>query len=263
MEREDPKQYKILKDKGIITQQEPAEEVKEAKPEIETSHTVQLAVEIGGKGGLSIEQENKLDEFNIPLTKRADDKGVIFYEIETENLDKAKETIKKLEDNKFKDVFISHAKVNPDGSTVRLSDAELYNQTGQTSYEYDPKKDAPKTVILDDEQANRLFRENFEIIEETEDAIETAKAKEQREKAEAEAKTEVVSEDPVTETEDSPKTKLQQKYKVNPFEEQDIENIIKSIPTNQPQIYTDGSLLKTKMIQKQGLEYTLVRIKRK
>ena len=151
-----------------------------------------------------------MDELNIPLTKRADDKGVIFYEIETENLDKAKETIKKLEDNKFKDVFISHAKVNPDGSTVRLSDAELYNQTGQTSYGYDPKKDAPKTVILDDEQANRLFRENFEIIEETEDAIETAKAKEQREKAEAEAKTEVVSEDPVTETEDSPKTKLQQ-----------------------------------------------------
>ena len=30
------------------------------------------------------------------------------------------------------------------------------------------------------------------------------------------------------------------------FEEQDIENIILSIPTNQIQIYTDGSLLKTK-----------------
>ena len=47
-------------------------------------------------------------------------------------------------------------------------------------------------------------------------------------------------------TDVSPKTKLQQKYKVNPFEEQDIENIIKSIPINQLQIYTDGSLLKTK-----------------
>ena len=61
----------------------------------------------------------------------------------------------------------------------------------------------------------------------------------------------------------SPKTKLQQKYKVNPFEEQDIENIIKSIPINQLQIYTDGSLLKTKNETKTGAGIYISKNKKK
>ena len=61
----------------------------------------------------------------------------------------------------------------------------------------------------------------------------------------------------------APKTKLQQKYKVNPFEEQDIENIILSIPTNQIQIYTDGSLLKTKNGTKTGAGIYISKNKKK
>ena len=50
----------------------------------------------------------------------------------------------------------------------------------------------------------------------------------------------------------APKTRIIQKYKVNPYDDQDIVNIIKSIPSNQIKIYTDGSLLKNNNKVKTG-----------
>ena len=65
----------------------------EEKSEKDTkiSHKLQLGVQIGDKGGITNEQENKLEELGLTLIKREDDKGVVFSEIEIENLDKANE----------------------------------------------------------------------------------------------------------------------------------------------------------------------------
>ena len=138
----------------------------EEKSEKDTkiSHKLQLGVQIGDKGGITNEQENKLEELGLTLTKRAGEGDVIFHEIETENLDKAKEIIKILKDNGFENAFIRHTKTNLDGSTVRISDKELYNETGEISYKYKPE--GPRTVIVDDEQAEQIFKENFEILTE-------------------------------------------------------------------------------------------------
>lgn len=104
------------------------------------SHNLQLAIEKDGRGGLTNEQENKLEELGITLNKRTDDKGITYYEVEAKDLNEANKIIKKLEDNNFEDVFIKHTKTNTDGSTVQLSDKELFEQTGQITQKYREEK---------------------------------------------------------------------------------------------------------------------------
>ena len=125
-------------------------ESKKIKPDafsagIKTNHTIQLGIGLlrdgTFQGGLTKEQEEKLEELGIQVSSRQEGNAVI-YEIETKSLNEANELRKKIDDtNLFDSVFTKHFKVNKDGSEDRITADQLYRFTGKKSYKYDPIKD--------------------------------------------------------------------------------------------------------------------------
>ena len=112
---------------------------------IKTNHTIQLGIGIlrdgTFEGGLTKEQEEKLEELGIQVSSRQQGNAVI-YEIETKSLNEANKLRKKIDEtNIFDKVFTKHFKVNEDGSQDRITDDQLYRFTGRKSYKYDPAKD--------------------------------------------------------------------------------------------------------------------------
>ena len=107
------------------------------KEDIDVSHKVQLAVgtEGGAVGGLSNAEQNRLEELNIPLNIRAEGNNV-FYEVEAKDLEDANELTQSLRFNGFANAFIVHTQTKDDGSTARISSADLYEKTGQVSLGY-------------------------------------------------------------------------------------------------------------------------------
>ena len=112
---------------------------------VKTKHTIQVG--LGGLrdgvfvGGLTKEQEEKLEELGIQVSSRQQG-NVVIYEIETKSLNEANELRKKIDDtNLFRSVFTKHFKVNKDGTEDRISADQLYRFTGKKSYKYDPAKD--------------------------------------------------------------------------------------------------------------------------
>jgi len=112
---------------------------------IKTNHTIQLGIGIDRgdsiTGGLTSDQEKKLEELGIQYSIRQDG-NTVFYEIETKNFNEANELRKKIDEtNIFDKAFTKHFKINEDGSQDRISDDQLYRFTGRKSYNYDPAKD--------------------------------------------------------------------------------------------------------------------------
>ena len=124
------------------------------------SHTIHLAVEKDGRGGLTNDQQNKLEELGITLNKRTDSRGITYYEVDAKDLNEANEIIKKLEDNNFEDTYIKHTKTDSDGSTKVLTDRQLYKETGEISHGF-----SSKNYDIKSDNISELYKDNIYAID--------------------------------------------------------------------------------------------------